>query len=65
MHNTENSFLEMLKIYLQLRSTLIKLLNIKLIIVLEMETKILIKNRLAKNLSKSLLLIGKAHEDLL
>ena len=65
MHNTENSFLEMLKIYLQLRSTLIKLLNIKLIIVLEMETKILIKNRLAKNLSKSLLLIGKTHEDLL
>ena len=65
MHNTENSFLKMLKIYLQLRSTLIKLLNIKLIIVLEMETKILIKNRLAKNLSKSLLLIGKAHEDLL
>ena len=65
MHNTENSFLKMLKIYLQLRSTLIKLLNIKLIIALEMETKILIKNRLAKNLSKSLLLIGKAHEDLL
>ena len=65
MHNTENSFLKMLKIYLQLRSTLIKFLNIKLIIVLEMETKILIKNRLPKNLSKSLLLIGKTHEDLL
>ena len=33
MHNTKNSFLKMLKIYLQLRNTLIKILNIKLIIV--------------------------------
>ena len=46
MHNTKNSFLKMLKIYLQLRSTLIKL-----IIVLKMETKNLIKNRLGKNLT--------------
>ena len=65
MHNTKNSFLKMLKIYLQLRSTLIKFLNIKLIIVLKMETKNLIKNRLGKNLTKSYLLIGKTHEDLL
>ena len=65
MHNTKNSFLKMLKIYLQLRSTLIKFLNIKLIIVLKMETKNLIKNRLGKNLTKSYLLIGKAHENLL
>ena len=60
MHNTKNSFLKMLKIYLQLRSTLIKL-----IIVLKMETKNLIKNRLGKNLTKSYLLIGKAHDNLL
>ena len=65
MHNTKNSFLKMLKIYLQLRSTLIKFLNIKLIIVLKMETKNLIKNRLGKNLTKSYLLTGKAQEDLL
>ena len=52
MHNTKNSFIKMLKLYLQLRSTLIKLLNIKLIIVLKMETKNLIKNRLGKNLTK-------------
>ena len=64
MHNTKNSFLKMLKIYLQLRSTLIKFLNIKPII-LKMETKNLIKNRLRKNLMKSYLLIGKVHEDLL
>ena len=43
MHNTKNSFLKMLKIYLQLRSTLIKFLNINLIIVLKMGTKNLIK----------------------
>ena len=60
MHNTKNSFLKMLKIYLQLRSTLIKL-----IIVLKMETKNLIKNRLGKNLTKLHLLIGKPHDDLL
>ena len=60
MHNTKNPFLKMLKIYLQLRSTLIKL-----IIVLKMETKNLIKNRLGKNLTKLYLLIGKAHDDLL
>ena len=65
MHNTKNSFLKMLKIYLQLRSTLIKFLNIKSIIVLKMETKNLIKNRLGKNLTKSYLLIGKAHDNLL
>ena len=65
MHNTKNSFIKMLKIYLQLRSTLIKFLNIKLIIVLKMETKNLIKNRLGKNLTKLYLLIGKANEDLL
>ena len=57
MHNTKNSFLKMLKIYLQLRSTLIKFFNIKLIIVLKMETKNLIKNRLGKNLTKSNLTI--------
>ena len=56
MYNTKNSFLKMLKIYLQLRSTLIKFLNIKSIIVLKMETKNLIKNRLGKNLTKSYLL---------
>ena len=55
----------MLKIYLQLRSTLIKFLNIKLIIVLKMEAKNLIKNRLRKNLTKLYLLIGKARDDLL
>ena len=65
MHNTKNSFLKMFKIYLQLRSTLIKFLNIKLIIILKMETKNLIKNRLGKNLTKLYLLIGKAHDDLL
>ena len=65
MHNTKNSFLNMLKIYLQLRSTLIKILDIKSVIVLKMETKNLIKNRLGKNLTKSYLLIGKAHENLL
>ena len=65
MHNTKNSFIKMLKIYLQLRSTLIKFLNIKLIIVLKMETKNLIKNRLGKNLTKLHLLIGKPHDDLL
>ena len=65
MHNTKNSFLNMLKIYLQLRSTLIKFLDIKSVIVLKMETKSLIKNRLGKNLTKLYLLIGKAHENLL
>ena len=65
MHNTKNSFLKMLKIYLQLRNTLIKFLNIKSIIVLKIETKNLIKNRLGKKLTKSYLLIGKAHEDFL
>ena len=40
----------MLKIYLQLRNALTKLLNIKSIIVLEMETKSLIKNGLGTNL---------------
>ena len=43
MHNTKNSFLKVLKIYLQLRSTLIKFLNINLIIVVKMGTKNLIK----------------------
>ena len=33
--------------------------------VLKMETKNLIKNRLGKNLAKSYLLIGKTHDDLL
>ena len=60
MHNTINSFLKMLKIYLQLRNTL----NIKSIIVLKMETKNMIKNRLGKDLTESYLLIGKTHEDL-
>ena len=55
----------MLKLHLQLRSTLIKFLNMKLIIVLKMETKNLIKNRLGKNLTKLYLLIGKSHDDLL
>ena len=65
MHNIKNSFLRMLKIYLHLRNTLIKFLNIKPIIVLKMEAKNLIKNRLRKNLTMSNLLIGKTHEDLL
>ena len=65
MHNTKNSFLKMLEIYLQLRSTLIKFLNIKLVIVLKMETKNLIKNMLGKNLTKLYLLISKAQDDLL
>ena len=65
MHNTKNSFLKMPKIYLQLRSKLIKFLNIKLIIVLKMETKNLMKNRLGKKLNKIYLLIGKALDDLL
>ena len=55
----------MLKICLQLRNALIKFLNIKSIIVLKLETEIFIKNRLEKNLTKSYLLIGKAHKDLL
>ena len=55
----------MLKTYLQLRNALIKFLNIKSIIVLKMETKNLIKNRLVNNLTKSYLLIGKPHKDLL
>ena len=57
MHNTKNSIIKMLKIHLQFRSTLIKFLNIKLIIALKMETKNLIKNRLGKNLTKSNLTI--------
>ena len=65
MNNTKNSLLKMLKIYLQLRITLIKFLNIKPIIILKVETKNLIKIRLWKNLTKPYLLIGKAHEDLL
>ena len=65
MHNTKKSFFKMLKIYLQLKNALIKFLNIKSIIVLKMETKNLIKNRLGKNLTKLYLLIGKAHDDLL
>ena len=65
MNNTKNSFLKMLKIYLQLRNTLMKFLIITSIIVLKIETKNLIKNRLGKNLTKSYLLIGKTHEDLL
>ena len=64
MHNTKNSFPKMLKIYLQLRNTLIKF-NTKSIITLKMKTKKLIKNRLGKNLTRSYLLIGKTHEDLL
>ena len=70
MHNTKNVFLKMLKIYcIKIYyiciSTLIKFLNMKLIIDLKLETKNLIKNRLGKNLTKSCLLIGKAHEGLL
>ena len=65
MHNTKNSFLKMIKIYLQLRSTLKTFLNIKLVIVLKMETKNLIKNMLGKNLTKLYLLISKAQDDLL
>ena len=65
MNNTKNSFLKMLKIYLQLRNLLMKFLIITSIIVLKMETKNLIKNRLGKNLTKSYLLIRKTHEDLL
>ena len=65
MHNTKHSFLKMLKIYLQLRNTLAKFLNMKSIIVLKMETKNLIRIRLGKNLTKAYLLTGKAQEDLL
>ena len=65
MHHTKSSFLNMLKIYLQLRNILIKCLNITSIIFLKMETKSLIKNRPGKNLTKSCLLIGKTYEDLL
>ena len=65
MHSIKNSFLRMLKIYLQLRNTLIKFLNIKPIIILKMETKNLIINRLRKNLTMPYLLIGKTHENLL
>ena len=43
MHDAKKSFLKMLKIYLQLRGTFIKFLNIKSIIVLKMETKNVIK----------------------
>ena len=64
MHNTKNSFLKMLTIYLQLRNALIKFSNVKSNVVLEVETKKLIKNKLGKNLIKLYLLIGKAHEDL-
>ena len=62
MHNTKNSFLKILKIYLRLRNKLTKFLDIKSIIVLKMETKKLIKNKLGKKLT---LLIGKTQEDLL
>ena len=65
MHNTKNSFLKMLTIYLQLRNALIKFSNVKSNVVLEMETKKLIKNKLGKNLITLYLLTGKAHEDLL
>ena len=65
MNNTKNSFLKMLKIYSQLRNTLMKFLIMTSIIVLKMETKNLIKNRVGKNLTKSYLLIGKTHEDFL
>ena len=65
MQNTKNSFLKMLKIYLQLRNTLAKFLNIKSTIVLKLETKNLIRNRLGKNLTKAYLLTSKAQEDLL
>ena len=54
----------MLTIYLQLRNALIKFSNVKSNVVLEVETKKLIKNKLGKNLIKLYLLIGKAHEDL-
>ena len=49
MHNTKNSFLKMLKKYLQLINTLLKFLTIKSIVVLKMETKKLIKNELGKS----------------
>ena len=65
MHDTKNSFLKMLTIYLQLRNALIRFSNVKSNVVLEMETKKLIKNKLGKNLIKLYLLTGKAHEDLL
>ena len=65
MHNTKNSFLKMLKTHLQSGSTFIKFFNIKSIIILKMETKNLIKNRQGKDLTKSYLLIGKVHEDIL
>ena len=65
MHNTKNSFLKMLTIYLQFRNALIRFSNVKSNVVLEMETKKLIKNKLGKNLIKLYLLTGKAHEDLL
>ena len=63
MHNIKNSFLKMLTIYLQY--ALIRFSNVKWNVVLEMETKKLIKNKLGKNLIKLYLLTDKAHEDLL
>ena len=65
MHNTKGLFSTLLKIYLQLRNALVKFLNRKSIIVLNIETKPLIKNGLGKNLIKSYLLIGKTNEDML
>ena len=44
MPNNKNSFLKLLKVYLQLRHISIKFLNIKPMAVLKMETKKLIKN---------------------
>ena len=64
-HNTKNSFLKILIIYLQLRNAILKFLNIKSIVILKMGTKNLIKNELGKKSTKSYLLTGKTHEDLL
>ena len=63
MHNTKKSFLKMLKIYLQLRNALKKFLSIKSIVVLNMETKKMVKNGLGKTLAKLYLLTGKIYED--
>ena len=62
IHNTKNSFLEKLKIYLQLRNALIKFSILKSIVALKMKTKKLIKNGFGKNLTRLHLLTGKAHE---
>ena len=68
VHNIKDSFLKMLKMYLQLRNALIKFLNIKSVVSLKMETKKIDKKWASKKfdkVTKSYLLTNKTHEDLL